>query len=63
MVGVAGAAGLAQFLRGRLYGISHLDPTAYLAAVAVFVVTVAMAALLPARKALSIDPLRALRHE
>ncbi len=63
MAGVAGAAGLAQFLRGRLYGISNLDPMAYLAAIAVFVVTVAMAAVLPARKALSIDPLRALRHE
>jgi ABC-type antimicrobial peptide transport system permease subunit len=43
--------------------ISSLDPTAYLAAIAVFLVTIAMAAVLPARKALSIDPLRALRHE
>jgi len=63
MVGVSGAAGLAQFLRGRLYGISNLDPAAYLAATAVLMVTVAMAAILPARRALSIDPLRALRHE
>ncbi|HWB84373.1 MAG TPA: ABC transporter permease [Bryobacteraceae bacterium] len=63
IVGVAGAVGLAQLLRGRLYGISNLDPAAYVAAIAVFVVTVAMAAILPARRALSIDPLRALRHE
>jgi ABC-type antimicrobial peptide transport system permease subunit len=61
--GVAGAAGLAQFVRGRLYGVSHLDPAAYAAAIAVFVATVAIAAVLPARKALRIDPLRALRHE
>ena len=63
IAGVAAAAGLSQFLRGRLYGISNLDPAAYLAAIAVFVVTVAAAAVLPAQKALRIDPLRALRHE
>lgn len=63
VAGVAGAAGLAQFLRGRLYGISNLDPAAYLAAIAVFAVTTAIAAVLPARKALRIDPMRALRHE
>jgi ABC-type antimicrobial peptide transport system permease subunit len=63
VAGVAGAAGLSQFLRGRLYGISNLDPAAYLAAIAVFAVTVAVAAVLPAQRALRIDPLRALRHE
>jgi ABC-type antimicrobial peptide transport system permease subunit len=63
IAGVAGAAGLSQFVRGRLYGISNLDPAAYLAAIAVFVVTVAAAAVVPAQRALRIDPLRALRHE
>ncbi len=63
IAGVAGAAGLSQFLRGRLYGISNLDPMAYLTAIAVFLVTIALAAVLPARRALRIDPLRALRHE
>jgi predicted permease len=61
--GIAGGAGLAQVLRGRLYGISHLDPAAYLAAILLFAVTVAIAAVLPARRALRIDPVRALRHE
>jgi predicted permease len=63
MLGVAGAAGFAQVLRGRLYGISHLDPAAYLGAVGVFLITVGVAAVVPARRALRIDPLRALRHE
>jgi predicted permease len=63
IVGATGAAGLAQFLRGRLYGISHLDPAAYLLAVFVFVLTVAIAALPPARRALLVDPVRALRQD
>ena len=63
LVGVAGAAALSELLRGLLYGISHLDPVAYFAAVALFVVTVLTAAVLPARRALRVDPIQALRHE
>ncbi len=63
LVGVGGAAGLSQVLRKELYGISHLDPVAYLAAITVFVGTAILAALWPARQALRIDPLRALRYE
>jgi predicted permease len=61
--GIAGAATVSQLLRQGLYGISHLDPVAYLSAVGIFIVTVTIAALLPARRALRIDPLRALRFE
>ena len=63
LVGVGAAAGLSSLLRGQLYGISNLDPITYLAAIAMFIVTVAVAALLPARRALRVDPLRALRYE
>jgi predicted permease len=63
LVGVGAAAGLSSLLRGVLYGISNLDPITYLAAIAIFIVTVAVAALLPARRALRVDPMRALRYE
>lgn len=63
VVGVLGGVGLAQFLRGRLYGISYLDPAAYGGALLLFALTLTMAAILPARRALRIDPLRALRYE
>jgi ABC-type antimicrobial peptide transport system permease subunit len=63
LAGIIGAAALSQILRRELYGVSNLDPLAYLAAMAVFVVTVVVAALLPARRALRIDPMRALRYE
>jgi predicted permease len=63
LVGVCGAAALSHVLRQVLYGISNFDPFAYLAAIGIFVVVVALAALLPARRALRVDPMRALRYE
>jgi predicted permease len=63
LAGAFGAAALSQALRRELFGISHLDPAAYAAAIGIFVVTAAVAALVPARRALRVDPLRALRWE
>jgi len=63
LAGIGGAAALSGLLRGQLYGISNLDFTAYLGAIGVFAVTVAVAALWPARRALRVDPMRSLRHE
>jgi predicted permease len=61
VVGIGAAAALSQLLRRELYGISNLDPLAYMAAIGVFVIVVALAALWPARRALRVDPLQALR--
>jgi ABC-type antimicrobial peptide transport system permease subunit len=63
LVGMAGAAATSQILRRELYGISSLDPTAYLSATGIFMLTVALAAMVPARRALRVDPLRALRFD
>jgi len=60
---VAGAAALSQILRRQLYGVSNLDPVAYLAAVGIFIVTIGLAALVPARQALQVDPMQALRQD
>jgi len=61
--GMLAAAGLSLLLRRELYGVSHLDPVAYLSAAGVFVAVAVAAALLPARRALKVDPLRALRTD
>lgn len=63
VLGVCAAAALSQMLRHQLYGIGSLDPLAYIAAIALFSATVALAAIWPARRALRVDPATTLRCE
>jgi predicted permease len=57
-------AGLAmRLLQGLLFDLSPLDPATYAAAAAVLLGTCALAAWVPARRAASADPMRALRSE
>ena len=63
VAGIGGAAGLAQLLRNELYGVSTIDPIAYVTAIALFLVAVGLAAWWPASRALRVDPLTALRCE
>lgn len=63
LLGTAGAAALSQLLRHVLYGVGSLDPVSYSAAVGLLAGLSAIAALAPARRALGIDPMRALREE
>lgn len=63
VLGAGGAAVLSQLLRKELYGISNLDPVAYPAAIALFLLAAALAGIVPARRALRIDPMLALRQD
>jgi len=63
LAGVGAAAFLSQLLRSMLQGISHLDPISYAVAMAVLLGSFAIAALLPARRALKLDVARALHQE
>jgi predicted permease len=61
--GLGAAAALARLIRGMLYQIDPADPATF-AGVALLVLIVAMlAALIPARRAMRVDPMIALRHE
>jgi predicted permease len=63
LLGVAAAAGFSHLLRSVLYGISNFDPLTYLLTITLFILTVLIAALFPATRVLTINPLRALRYE
>jgi predicted permease len=63
LLGIASVAALSQVLRGSLFGISNLDPIGYAAGIAVLLGVFAIAALLPARRALKLDVARALHEE
>ena len=63
IAGAAATALVSQFLRKILYGISNLDPAGYAGGIGVLIAIAVMAALLPARRALRVDPVRALHEE
>jgi putative ABC transport system permease protein len=67
MIGVAAGLALAlaltRFLSSMLYGVSAADPLTFAAIALLLAVVALMASLLPARRAMKIDPIAALRHE
>lgn len=63
VVGLAGALGLAQFMRSLLFGVTPADPVTLFAVVALLVATAVGAAYIPARRATRVDPVQALRQQ
>ena len=63
VAGIAGTAALSQILRRALYGISGLDPLSYIAAIALLSLILALAALIPIRRAFRLDVARILHFE
>ncbi len=63
LVGIPAAMGVARLLRSQLYGLVPYDPITILFAVSLLTAVGLLASYLPARRAMRVDPMVALRHE
>jgi putative ABC transport system permease protein len=62
-IGLAAAAGLTRSLGSLLFGVKPLDPATFLAASAVLSAVALIACVIPAMRAVRVDPAVALRQE
>jgi ABC-type antimicrobial peptide transport system permease subunit len=62
-IGFPVVLGGGSLIASQLYGVKSYDPLILGAAITVLVISATLAAILPARRAASIDPMRALRTE
>ncbi len=62
-LGLVLALVLTRTMSSLLYGVSAADPTTYLAVSVVLAAAAACASLVPARRAMAVDPINTLRHD
>ena len=61
--GLAAALGLARLMANQLFGVTPQDPLTFTAVALVLTLVAMLACYLPARRAVRVDPMAALRHE
>ena len=61
--GLAGAFGLTRLMESLLYGVKPGDPVSFFSVAAILLMVALLAVLIPARRAISLDPVAALRSE
>lgn len=62
-VGLAAATALTRFLEGMLFGVTPTDPVALMAVMAITLIAVLAASYVPARRAMLVQPVTAMRAE
>jgi ABC-type antimicrobial peptide transport system permease subunit len=62
-VALPAAFGLSRLITSQLYGVKPGDPITLFSCVVLTAAMVALAAAIPARRAASVDPMKALRSE
>jgi len=63
LLGVGGAYWLTRLMRSMLYAVSASDPGTFLAVPALLIVVALLASYIPARRAMRVDPVTALRAD
>jgi len=62
-IGVAGSLALTRLMKSLLYNTSPADPLTFVSVVTLLVIVALAACYIPARRAMRVDPMNALRHE
>jgi ABC-type antimicrobial peptide transport system permease subunit len=62
-LGLVAAAGLTRLMSSLLFGVTALDPVTYAAVSALLIAAAVLASYVPARRAIAVDPVQALRAE
>jgi putative ABC transport system permease protein len=62
-IGLGASLGLTRFIRSLLFGISPTDPSTFISVAIALIVVAVAACSIPARRAMTVDPMIALRHE
>jgi len=63
LVGLAGAAVLTRFIASMLFGVTARDPLTFVAVATLLAGVALVASYVPARRAMKVDPVEALRCE
>lgn len=63
VAGLGGALVVTRLLQSQLYGVSSMDPAVYAVMAGLLLFVAFVAVLLPARRAMKVDPVNALRQE
>ena len=63
LVGILASLELTRFIASQIWGISATDPATFAVVAAVLVIVAMAACWIPARRAMAIEPMEALRYE
>jgi putative ABC transport system permease protein len=63
LIGFGGSFGLMRLLSSLLYSVTPADPVVLIGAAATLIIAVLAACYIPARRAMRVDPIVALRYE